>query len=216
MRSHKDYKWYYITTQFNWEGSAVYILVSLNSQKKSRKKVIYFLKLLLIINYLMLQWHLVIIIYVSLRSTFQFFLFFLVVTIWSCSGSKGWCSGESTCLPPMWPGFKSRHRTPYVGWVCCWFSPLLRQVFLRVLRFSPLLKNQHFQIPAIQPGIRKTKNHFVDVLPPNHYLLFIYLFIYLCVQTLHAYYEIFLFQLLLWTFRYHYLHKIPSSTKERE
>ena len=33
------------------------------------------------------------------------------------------------------------------GWVCCSFSPLLREVFLRVLRFSPLLKNQHFQIP---------------------------------------------------------------------
>ena len=128
----------------------------------------------------MLQWHLVII-YVSLRSTFQFFLFFLLVTIWSCSEIKGWCSGESTCLPPMWPRFKSRHRTPYVGWVCCWFSPLLREVFLRVLRFSPLLKNQHFQIPAIQPGIRKTKNHFVDVLPPNHYLLFIYLF--MCANT---------------------------------
>ena len=31
--------------------------------------------------------------------------------------------------------------------VCCWFSPLLRDVFLRVLRFSPLLQNQHFQIP---------------------------------------------------------------------
>ena len=37
--------------------------------------------------------------------------------------------------------------TPFVGWFCCWFSPLLREVFLRVLRFSPLLKNQHFQIP---------------------------------------------------------------------
>ena len=37
--------------------------------------------------------------------------------------------------------------TPNAGWVCCWFSPLLREVFLRVLRFSPLLKNQHFQIP---------------------------------------------------------------------
>ena len=37
--------------------------------------------------------------------------------------------------------------TPNVGWVCCWFSPLLREVFLRVLRFSPLPKNQHFQIP---------------------------------------------------------------------
>ena len=31
--------------------------------------------------------------------------------------------------------------------VCCWFSSLLRGVFLRVLRFSPLLINQHFQIP---------------------------------------------------------------------
>ena len=28
----------------------------------------------------------------------------------------------------------------YAGWVCCWFSTLLREVFLRVLRFSPLLK----------------------------------------------------------------------------
>ena len=37
--------------------------------------------------------------------------------------------------------------TPYVGWVCCWFSPLHREVFLRVLRFSALLKNQPFQIP---------------------------------------------------------------------
>ena len=36
--------------------------------------------------------------------------------------------------------------TSYVGWVRCWFSPLLREVFLRVLRFSPLLKNQHFQV----------------------------------------------------------------------
>ena len=25
----------------------------------------------------------------------------------------------------------------YVGWVCCWFSTLLREVFLRVLQFSP-------------------------------------------------------------------------------
>ena len=39
-----------------------------------------------------------------------------------------------------------------------------------------LLKNQHFQIP-IRPGIRWTKNHYVDVLPANRYL-FIY-FIYL-------------------------------------
>ena len=37
--------------------------------------------------------------------------------------------------------------TPYVGWVCCWFSPLLLEVILRLTRFSPLFKNQHFQTP---------------------------------------------------------------------
>ena len=37
--------------------------------------------------------------------------------------------------------------------VDAWFSPLLQEVFLWVLRFSFLLKNQHFQIP-IQPEIR--------------------------------------------------------------
>ena len=40
----------------------------------------------------------------------------------------------------------SRFRLPnpvsYVDRVC-WFSTLLREVFLRLLRFSPLLKNQH-------------------------------------------------------------------------
>ena len=36
---------------------------------------------------------------------------------------------------------------PYVGWVCCWFSPLLWEAFPRELLFSTLLKNQHFQIP---------------------------------------------------------------------
>ena len=40
-------------------------------------------------------------------------------------GSKGWPSGESAHLPPIWPGFKGH----YVGWSCCWFSPLLREVF---------------------------------------------------------------------------------------
>ena len=77
-------------------------------------------------------------------------------------GSKGWRSGESTRLPPMWSGFTSwrrRHLWVELLWVLSFAprgfspgtpvfpSPLLREVFLRVLRFSPLLKNQHFQIP---------------------------------------------------------------------
>ena len=66
---------------------------------------------------------------------------------------KGWRIGESWWehSPPTnvaWVLIMAS--TPHVfpvGWVCCWFSPLLREFFLRVLRFSPLLKNQHFQIP---------------------------------------------------------------------
>ena len=47
----------------------------------------------------------------------------------------------------MWPRVRLPVPVSHVGWVCCWFSSLLREVFLRVLRFSPLLKNQHIQIP---------------------------------------------------------------------
>ena len=46
-------------------------------------------------------------------------------------------------LPPtnvVWVRFSDS--TPYVGWVCCWFSTLLVEVVLRVLRFSPLLKSE--------------------------------------------------------------------------
>ena len=46
--------------------------------------------------------------------------------------------------------------TPHVGWVCCWFSPLPWHVFLRVLRFSSLLINQHFQIPTRSGISRQT------------------------------------------------------------
>ena len=53
-------------------------------------------------------------------------------------------------------------------------------VFLRVLRSSPLLKNQHFQI-LIRPGIMETKNHFVDVLPT----VYMYHY-YLTVTVIHV------------------------------
>ena len=59
---------------------------------------------------------------------------------------QGWRSGESTRLTPISLRFNSWTQH-HVGQVCCWFSSLLREVFLWVLRFFPLLKNQHFQIP---------------------------------------------------------------------
>ena len=38
------------------------------------------------------------------RKKRKFYCFLIIL------GSKGWRSGESTRLPPMWPGFKSRRR----------------------------------------------------------------------------------------------------------
>ena len=52
--------------------------------------------------------------------------------------------------------------TQYVGWVYFWFPSLFREVFLRVLQFSPLLKNQHFQIP-VRSRFQWTNSHFVEV-----------------------------------------------------
>ena len=48
--------------------------------------------------------------------------------------------------------------TPYLGWVFCWLSSSLREVFRHVLKFSPLSKKQHFQIPcnSTRNGKRKT------------------------------------------------------------
>ena len=48
----------------------------------------------------------------------------------------------------MWPAFDSRIRRQMWVEFVVGFRP-----FLRVLRFSPLLKNQHFQIP-IRSGIQ--------------------------------------------------------------
>ena len=65
------------------------------------------------------------------------------MTIISCAGVAGMAQWWE-CSPPT---NVSRVRFPepasYVGCVCCWFSSWLREVFLRILRFSRLLKNQH-------------------------------------------------------------------------
>ena len=44
----------------------------------------------------------------------------------------------------------------YVGWVCCWISPLLREVFSPGTSAFPLLKNEHFQIPIRSGTILST------------------------------------------------------------
>ena len=63
------------------------------------------------------------------------------------AGMAQWWERSS---PTSVPRVRFPDPASYVRWVCCRFcrfSTLLREVFLRVLRFSPLPKNQHFQFP---------------------------------------------------------------------
>ena len=75
--------------------------------------------------------------------------------------------------------------------VCCWFSTLLREVFLRVLWFSPLLKNQHFQIPIRSGNARPRLNEFFELLgTPWVNKLHLHLhFFSLCVIMIHLWKE---------------------------
>ena len=60
------------------------------------------------------------------------------MAVWHMAVESGWFSGHQPCLPPLWPGFNSGFGL-YVGWVSVNLN-LTPRVFLRVLRFSPLLK----------------------------------------------------------------------------
>ena len=62
------------------------------------------------------------------------------------TGESGWFSGHQPCLPPLWPRFNSGLGS-YVGWVSVDLN-LTPRVFLRVLRFSSLLKIDSRPIPS--------------------------------------------------------------------
>ena len=67
---------------------------------------------------------------------------------------RGWCSsGESTCLPPMCPGFDCRTQCHIRVEFVVGSHSCSAGFFSGYSGFSFLLKNQHFQIP-IRPGIR--------------------------------------------------------------
>ena len=57
---------------------------------------------------------------------------------------QGWRSGESTRLPPMWPGFDSKIQrqmwVEFVGFLLC------TERFSLGTPVSPLLKNQKFDL----------------------------------------------------------------------
>ena len=99
---------------------------------------------------------------------------------------QGWCSSESTHLPSMWPGFKSRHqRHMWVAIIC-----------LLVLSFAP--RGFSPGTPVFPPHQKPTlpnsnfsSNHQVDEAPLNGsatskfcYCSFIYLFIHRVLRAL--------------------------------
>ena len=60
---------------------------------------------------------------------------------WKCAKltplfKQGVSSGMNNYRPISVISVVARVATPHVGWVCCWFPPLLRETFRRVLRFS--------------------------------------------------------------------------------
>ena len=100
--------------------------------------------------------------------------------LWNYCERKSNLTRSYTCLEIFQSTNNTNRRGPGVLFqsfseVCCWFSPLLREVFLRVLRFSPLLKKPTF------PNSNSTRNQ-VDEEPlcgcATSKSLFIYLFIY--------------------------------------
>ena len=81
----------------------------------------------------------------------------------------------TTLSAPLSPGFKSRRRRQmWVSFVVAGSLPCSERFFTGYSGFA-LSKNQHIQI-LIRPGIRQTKNHYVDVLHLNRHLV-VYLFI---------------------------------------
>ena len=95
-------------------------------------------------------------------------------------GSKGWSSGESTDLPPIWLWFRKSWRRIHtciefvVGSLICserFFSGYSGFTLSSKTNISKFLFDQESRRRKL------TKNHFVDVLPLNRWLF--YLFIYL-------------------------------------
>ena len=70
------------------------------------------------------------------------------------SFKAGWCSGEGTRLPVMWPGVQILASTPHVGLSLLLVLSITLGGFFRFICFSPLLKHQHFQI-SIRSGTHR-------------------------------------------------------------
>ena len=91
----------------------------------------------------------VIIFYFNLATRVQQQQLYLSVDI----GEQGWCSGESTRLPPMWPGFDSRTRRHMWVEFVVGSRPCTERFFSSFSGFPLSSKTNIFKIP-IRSGIQ--------------------------------------------------------------
>ena len=96
-----------------------------------------------------------------------------------CLGSKGWHSGESTRLSPMWPGFKSRRRRHVWVEFVVGFLPCSERFFSGYSGFPLSSKTNisKFQFDQ-ESGRRRTTMWMFYLQIVIYFILFIYLFIY--------------------------------------
>ena len=83
-----------------------------------------------------------------LQNRLHVFVACLTVAFWELAQQH--INIDSTCLPPVWPRFTIPASMLYVGWGFVVFNSFLlcsEGFFLWLPWFSPLLKNQPFQIP---------------------------------------------------------------------
>ena len=104
------------------------------------------------------------------------------ITILIYMGSKGWRSGESARLPPMWPGFKSRRRRHIWVEFVVGSLPCSYRFFSGYSGFplSSKANTSKFQFDQ-ESGKRRTTMWmcYVQIVIYYYYYLFIILFIYL-------------------------------------
>ena len=96
---------------------------------------------------------------------------------------QGWCSGEGTRLPPMWPDSAS-----YVGRVCCWFLSPLRGFFTGYSDLPPSTKTN---ISKFQFDLETVERRATPWIPLKFlfiYLLFIYFINPFLVKSIMALY----------------------------
>ena len=90
-------------------------------------------------------------------------------------GSKGWRSGESTRLPPMWPGFKSRRRRHMWVKLIVGSFPCSKRFFSGYSGFPLSSKTNISKFQFDQESGRQRTTMWMCYLQIVIYLLFIYL-----------------------------------------